>query len=74
MSEDRSVLYKIRWEILVMAASLILSAVVVLAIPHDFSKQMLDQQKAEREAAQKALEEELAKSNQSESIRPGNPP
>jgi len=74
MSEDRSVLYKIRWEIFIIAASLVLSAVVVLAIPHDFSKQMLDKQKAEREAAQKALEEELAGSNQSESIRPGNPP
>jgi hypothetical protein len=73
MSEDRSVLYKIRWEILVMAASLILSAVVVLAIPNDFSDKML-KQKAEREAAQQALEEKLAGSNQSESIRSGNPP
>jgi hypothetical protein len=74
MSEDRSVLYKIRWEILVMAASLILSAVVVLAIPNDFSDKMLKQQKAEREAAQKALEDKLAGSNQGESIRAGSPP
>ena len=53
MSEHRSVLYKIRWEILVMAAALILSAVTVLAIPNDFTAKMLQQQKM-----QKQVEEE----------------
>ncbi len=56
MSEDRSVLYKIRWEILVIAASLVLSAVVVLAIPNDFTDKMLNQQKEEREAKKKVIE------------------
>lgn len=50
MSEDRSVIYKIRWEILVMAVSLILSAVVVLTIPNDFTDRMIEQQRQEREA------------------------
>lgn len=45
MSEDRSVLYKIRWEILVMAVSLILSAVVVIVIPADFSAKIIEENK-----------------------------
>lgn len=56
MSEDRSVLYKIRWEIFVIAASLVLSAVVVLAIPNDFTDKMLNQQKEEREAKKNVIE------------------
>lgn len=50
MSESRGALYTIRWEILVMAAALIISAVVVLAIPNDFTAKMLQQQKAQKEA------------------------
>lgn len=51
MSEDRSVLYKIRWEIFVMAATLIISAVVVVSIPHNFSAKIVEQQKTQREAS-----------------------
>ncbi|MFQ5940836.1 MAG: hypothetical protein ACE5KA_03965 [Nitrososphaerales archaeon] len=58
MSEDRSVLYKIRWEILIMASALVLSAIVVLAIPNDFSEKLIKQQKEEREAIKDILEEE----------------
>ncbi|MEM2760507.1 MAG: hypothetical protein QXU32_00465 [Nitrososphaerales archaeon] len=60
MSEDRSVIYKIRWEILVMAASLILSAVVVVAIPHNFSEKLIEEQKAlkEKQEMQKEIEME----------------
>ena len=52
MAEDirRSALYAIRWEILVMAVSLILIAVVVLTIPNDFSDKLLKERAAEREA------------------------
>ena len=49
MSEHRGVLYKTRWEILVMAATLIISAVVVTAIPNNFTAKMLEQQKAQKE-------------------------
>ncbi len=45
---ERSVLYKIRWEILVMAVSLILIAVVVYAIPNDFSLKMLEEREKQR--------------------------
>ncbi|MFQ5968907.1 MAG: hypothetical protein ACE5J2_00220 [Nitrososphaerales archaeon] len=70
MSEDRSILYKTRWEILVISAALVLSAVVVLAIPNDFSAKILEQQKEQREASknpstvieeQKGLNEGIAK-------------
>jgi flagellar biosynthesis/type III secretory pathway M-ring protein FliF/YscJ len=71
MSEDRSVLYKIRWEIFIIAASLVLSAVVVLAIPQDFSQKLIEQQKEQREAMQEALKEkELAGFNEGESSAP----
>lgn len=53
MSEDRSVLYKIRWEILVMAVSLILSAVVVVVIPHDFSAKLIEENKEKKEMEKK---------------------
>ncbi len=56
MSENRSILYKIRWEILVIAASLILSAVVMVTIPNNFSAQIIQQQKMQRQAEEeKAL-------------------
>ncbi len=56
MSENRSVLYKIRWEILVIAVSLILSAVVMVTIPNNFSAQIIQQQKMQRQAEEaKAL-------------------
>jgi hypothetical protein len=50
MAEDgeRSAIYKIRWEILVMAISLILIVVVVYAIPNDFSLKMLEQREKQR--------------------------
>jgi|GEM_PF-2539920 len=50
MSEHRSVLYKTRWEILLIAASLVISAVVVLAIPNDFTAKMLEEQKKQKQA------------------------
>jgi hypothetical protein len=65
MSEHRGILYKTRWEILVMAAALVLSAVTVLAIPNDFTAKMLEQQKmqkqaeAEEKGMQVTLEEEI---------------
>jgi hypothetical protein len=59
MSEHRGVLYKTRWEILLMAASLIISAVVVLAIPNDFTAKMLEQQKMQNQAEEeKKMEQE----------------
>jgi hypothetical protein len=54
MSENRGVLYKTRWEILLMAATLIITAIVVVAIPNDFTDKMLKQQKMEKEAMEKA--------------------
>ncbi|MEM2922847.1 MAG: hypothetical protein QW560_00345 [Candidatus Nitrosocaldus sp.] len=45
---ERSAIYKIRWEILVMAVSLILIVVVVYAIPNDFSLKMLEQRGKQR--------------------------
>ncbi|MGH9876253.1 MAG: hypothetical protein ACRD5H_01320 [Nitrososphaerales archaeon] len=59
MSEHRGVLYKTRWEILLMAATLIISAVVVVAIPNDFTAKMLEQQKAQKEAEEQNLETTL---------------
>lgn len=50
MSEHRGALYKIRWEILVMAATLVISAIVVVAIPNDFTAKMLEQQKMQKQA------------------------
>lgn len=50
MSEHRGVLYKTRWEILLMGATLIVAAVVVLAIPNNFTAKMLEQQKAQKQA------------------------
>lgn len=58
MSEDRSVLYKIRWEILVMGLSLALAAVVVLVIPPDFSERLIEQQQEERRALLEVIQEE----------------
>ncbi|MEE8132412.1 MAG: hypothetical protein V3T40_02430 [Nitrososphaerales archaeon] len=69
MSEDKNILYKIRWEILVMALSLVLSAVVVLAIPNDFTDKMLKQQKEESEAKSNTIEiEEQLGFNESRSV------
>lgn len=56
MSEDRGALYKIRWEILVMAVSLVLSAVTVLALPADFSEKLIKEQKEQQALMQKQLE------------------
>jgi hypothetical protein len=56
MSEHRGVLYKTRWEILLIAASLIASAVTVAAIPNDFTEKMLAQQKAQKEAEERNME------------------
>jgi hypothetical protein len=74
MSEDRSVLYKIRWEILVMALSLILSAVVVTVIPWDFSQKIIEQQKEERRAMQEPPEESLPALNESGTSGPVSQP
>jgi Tfp pilus assembly protein PilO len=52
MSEYRGVLYKTRWEILVMAAVLIIAAVVVVGLPHNFTAKMLQEQKAQKAAEQ----------------------
>ncbi|GBC73149.1 hypothetical protein HRbin04_00545 [archaeon HR04] len=51
---ERSAIYKIRWEILVMAISLILIAVAVYAIPNDFSLKMLEQREKQRALEQAA--------------------
>ncbi|MGH9909879.1 MAG: hypothetical protein ACRD32_04500 [Nitrososphaerales archaeon] len=56
MSEDRGALYKIRWEILIMAVALILSAVTVLALPHDFGSRIIKEQKEQQALMQKQLE------------------
>ncbi len=52
MSEYRGVLYKTRWEILVMAAVLIIAAVVVVGLPHNFTAKLLQEQKAQKAAEQ----------------------
>ena len=48
--EPRSAIYVIRWEILVMAVSLILIAVLVLTVPNDYSDRLLKERKAQMEA------------------------
>ncbi len=53
---ERSVIYKIRWEILVMAISLILIAVVVYAIPNDFSLKMLEEREKQRALEQTGIQ------------------
>ena len=64
MSENRGILYKTRWEILLMASVLIISAVVVTAIPNGFTAKMLAEQKAQKQAEEEknletTLEEEV---------------
>ncbi len=56
MSEDRGALYKIRWEILIMAVALVLSAVTVLALPHDFGARIIKEQKEQKALMEKQLE------------------
>lgn len=61
--EPRSAIYAIRWEILVMAVSLILIAVLVLTVPHDYSDRLLKEREAQREEAleqQASLNETIA--------------
>ncbi len=48
--EPRSALYVIRWEILVMAVSLILIAVLMYTVPPDYSDRLLKEREAAREA------------------------
>lgn len=67
MSEDRSLIYKIRWEIFIMAASLALSALVVLAIPSDFGKQLIEQQQEQKRQLEELREKQLSELTQSES-------
>jgi hypothetical protein len=45
--EDRGAIYKIRWEILVIAVSLILIAIVVYAIPNDYVLKILREREEE---------------------------
>ncbi len=49
---ERGALYKIRWEILVMAVSLILIAIVVYAIPSDYVLKLLREREQEFNARQ----------------------
>ncbi len=49
MSDERGLIYKIRWEIVVIAVSLILSGVVMSVIQGDFSAQIIKQQKIQRQ-------------------------
>jgi len=58
-------MYKIRWEILIMCASLALAIIAVLAIPNDFTTKMLKDQKEEKQKAQE-LAEQLAKQKEAE--------
>ncbi|NMJ86501.1 MAG: hypothetical protein EX285_01430 [Thaumarchaeota archaeon] len=69
MSEDRSALYKIRWEILIMAVALVLSALVVLVIPSDFSQRLVEQRTEEESKDKTAELEEQVSFNESESPR-----
>ncbi|MBE44399.1 MAG: hypothetical protein CMO16_04380 [Thaumarchaeota archaeon] len=69
MSEDRSAIYKIRWEILIMAVALVLSALVVLAIPSDFSQRLVEQRTEEESKNKTAELEEQVDFNESESTR-----
>lgn len=63
MSEQRGALYRIRWEILVMCASLALTVIAILLIPNDFTEKMLEEQKEQKEAAeQRAASEEMEES------------
>jgi hypothetical protein len=55
MEGQRSAIYVIRWEILVMVVSLILVAILLYTVPHDYSDRLLK----ERETAQKALKTQL---------------
>ncbi len=48
--ERRSAIYVIRWEILVMAVSLILIAVAVLSIPNDYGDRLLKEREALKQA------------------------
>jgi uncharacterized membrane protein YbhN (UPF0104 family) len=52
--EDRGAIYKIRWEILVIAVSLILIAVVVYAIPNDYVLKILHEREKEFNARNQA--------------------
>lgn len=54
--EPRSAIYAIRWEILVMAVSLILTAVLVLTVPNDYSAKLLEERKVERETLEQQVE------------------
>jgi hypothetical protein len=45
--EDRGAIYKIRWEILVIAVSLILIAIVVYTIPNDYVLKILREREEE---------------------------
>ena len=69
MSEDRSAIYKIRWEILIMAVALVLYALVVLAIPSDFSQRLVEQRTEEESKNKTAELEEQVGFNESESTR-----
>lgn len=45
MSEDKGVIYIIRWELLVIFISLILIVSLVISIPHDYSQKLLEERK-----------------------------
>jgi hypothetical protein len=68
--EPRSAIYAIRWEILVMAVSLILIAVVVYTIPNDFSDRLLKERAAEKAEELANINATNATSNIEEIIRP----
>ncbi|RMF31560.1 MAG: hypothetical protein D6752_02015 [Candidatus Nitrosothermus koennekii] len=68
--EPRSAIYAIRWEILVMAVSLILIAVVVYTIPNDFSDRLLKEREAEEAEELANVNATNATSNIKEIIQP----
>ncbi|GIU70720.1 MAG: hypothetical protein KatS3mg003_0199 [Candidatus Nitrosocaldaceae archaeon] len=68
--EPRSAIYAIRWEILVMAVSLILIAVVVYTIPNDFSDRLLKERAAEEAEELANVNATNATSNIEEIIQP----
>lgn len=63
MSTEHGAIYKIRWEIALIAISLILSAVAVLAIPNDYTTKMLKDQK-EQKIAEMEKEKEMEKARE----------
>ncbi len=70
MEEQRSAIYVIRWEILVIAISLILIAILLYTVPNDYSDRLLKEREAAREALKTQLDVNTSNSNIQKVIQP----